>query len=54
MQQSHDLLEELFLHEVLKEQKMPVSSREKEKHLIERLLKCFSDNKSDAPIRKVT
>ncbi|XP_069639430.1 ATP-dependent RNA helicase TDRD9 isoform X2 [Haliaeetus albicilla] len=53
-QQSHDLLKGLFLDQVKKEQKMPVSSREEEKHLIERLLNCFSDNKVDAPTHKVT
>ncbi|NXW21874.1 TDRD9 helicase, partial [Circaetus pectoralis] len=53
-QQSHDLLKGLFLDQVKKEEKMPVSSREEEKHLIERLLNCFSDNKSDAPTHKVT
>ncbi|XP_069639431.1 ATP-dependent RNA helicase TDRD9 isoform X3 [Haliaeetus albicilla] len=52
--QSHDLLKGLFLDQVKKEQKMPVSSREEEKHLIERLLNCFSDNKVDAPTHKVT
>ncbi|XP_052639292.1 ATP-dependent RNA helicase TDRD9 isoform X3 [Harpia harpyja] len=52
--QSHDLLKGLFLDQVKKEEKMPVSSREEEKHLIERLLNCFSDNKSDAPTHKVT
>ncbi|XP_068255333.1 ATP-dependent RNA helicase TDRD9 isoform X1 [Nyctibius grandis] len=60
-QQSHDLLKALFLDEVNKEEKMPVSScstypstREEEKHLIERLLNLFSDNKSAAPTHKVT
>ncbi|NXW49350.1 TDRD9 helicase, partial [Nyctiprogne leucopyga] len=52
--QSHDLLEELFSDQVKKEEKTPVSSREKEKHLIERLLDLFSDNKSGAPTHKVT
>jgi len=33
---------------------MPVSSREEEKHLIERLLNLFSDNNSGAPTHKVT
>uniref|UniRef100_A0A8B9ZCB2 RNA helicase n=1 Tax=Buteo japonicus TaxID=224669 RepID=A0A8B9ZCB2_9AVES len=53
-QQSHDLLKGLFLDQVKKEEKMPVSSREEEKHLIERLLNCFSDNKADAPTHEVT
>ncbi|XP_049684304.1 ATP-dependent RNA helicase TDRD9 isoform X3 [Accipiter gentilis] len=53
-QQSHDLLKVLFLDQVKKEEKMPVSSREEEKLLIERLLNCFSDNKADAPTHKVT
>ncbi|KAF1496730.1 ATP-dependent RNA helicase TDRD9, partial [Pygoscelis antarcticus] len=53
-QQSHDLLKGLFLDQVKKEEKMPVSSREEEKHLIERLLNLFSDNKSGAPTHKVT
>ncbi|XP_050752878.1 ATP-dependent RNA helicase TDRD9 isoform X2 [Gymnogyps californianus] len=53
-QQSHDLLKGLFLDQVKKEERMPVSSREEEKHLIERLLNWFSDNKSDAPTHKVT
>ncbi|XP_010176095.2 ATP-dependent RNA helicase TDRD9-like [Antrostomus carolinensis] len=52
--QSHDLLEELVLDQVKIEEKMPVSSREKEKHLIEKLLDLFSDNKSGAPTHKVT
>ncbi|KAF1663588.1 ATP-dependent RNA helicase TDRD9, partial [Aptenodytes patagonicus] len=53
-QQSHDLLKGLFLDQVKKEEKMPVSSREEEKHLIERLLNLFSDNKSGVPTHKVT
>ncbi|KAM6069356.1 ATP-dependent RNA helicase TDRD9 isoform 4-T4 [Theristicus caerulescens] len=53
-QQSHDLLKRLFLDEVNKEEKVSVSSREEEKHLIERLLNLFSDNKSGAPTHKVT
>ncbi|NXK11447.1 TDRD9 helicase, partial [Herpetotheres cachinnans] len=53
-QQSHDLLKGLFLDQVKREEKMPVSSRKEEKHLIERLLNWFSDNKSDAPTHKVT
>ncbi|KAM9290099.1 ATP-dependent RNA helicase TDRD9 [Cariama cristata] len=53
-QQSHDLLKGLFLDQIKKEESMSVSSREEEKHLIERLLNWFSDNKSDAPTRKVT
>ncbi|NXH30124.1 TDRD9 helicase, partial [Myiagra hebetior] len=53
-QQSHDLLKELFLDEAKEEKQMPVSSRQEEKHLIERLLNCFSENKSDAPTHKVT
>ncbi|KFQ33915.1 Putative ATP-dependent RNA helicase TDRD9, partial [Mesitornis unicolor] len=52
--QVHDLLKGLFLNQVNKEKKMPVSSREEKKHLIERLLDLFSDNKSGAPTRKVT
>ncbi|XP_017663142.1 PREDICTED: putative ATP-dependent RNA helicase TDRD9 isoform X1 [Lepidothrix coronata] len=53
-QQSHNLLKELLLDEVKKEKQVPVSSRQEEKHLIGRLLNCFSDNKSDAPTHKVT
>ncbi|NXN71597.1 TDRD9 helicase, partial [Himantopus himantopus] len=53
-QQSHDLLKGLFSDQVKNEEKMPVSSRKKEKHLIERLLNFFSDNKSGAPTHKVT
>ncbi|XP_072720878.1 ATP-dependent RNA helicase TDRD9 isoform X2 [Ciconia boyciana] len=53
-QQNHDLLKGLFLDQVKKEEKMPVSSREEEKHVIERLLNLFSDNKSSAPTHKVT
>ncbi|NXP07566.1 TDRD9 helicase, partial [Thinocorus orbignyianus] len=49
-QQSHDLLKGLFLDP---EEKMPVSSRKEEKHLIERLLNLFSDNKSGALTYKV-
>ncbi|XP_075282799.1 ATP-dependent RNA helicase TDRD9 [Opisthocomus hoazin] len=52
-QQSHDLLKGLFLDQLKKEEKMPVSSREEEKHLIERLLNLFSDNNSGAPTHKV-
>ncbi|NXH77020.1 TDRD9 helicase, partial [Hydrobates tethys] len=53
-QQSHDLLEGLFLDQGKSEEKMPLSSREEEKHLIERLLNLFSDTKSGAPTHKVT
>ncbi|NXG70597.1 TDRD9 helicase, partial [Baryphthengus martii] len=53
-QQNHDLLKGLFLDQVTKEEKMPASSREKEKHFIERLLNWFSDKKSDVPTHKVT
>ncbi|NXS35635.1 TDRD9 helicase, partial [Pomatostomus ruficeps] len=53
-QQSHDVLKELFLNEAKEEEQMPVSSRQEEKHLIERLLNCVSENKSDAPTHKVT
>ncbi|NXL47158.1 TDRD9 helicase, partial [Podilymbus podiceps] len=53
-QQSHDLLKGLFLDQVKKEEKMPVSSREEEKHLIERLLNLFSDKKYGVPTHKVT
>ncbi|KAM9557005.1 ATP-dependent RNA helicase TDRD9 isoform 1-T1 [Guaruba guarouba] len=52
-QQSHSLLRELFLDQV-KDEKMPVSSRKEEKHLLERLLNCFSEHKSSVPTRKVT
>ncbi|XP_068874495.1 ATP-dependent RNA helicase TDRD9 isoform X2 [Aphelocoma coerulescens] len=52
--QSHDLLKELFLDKAKEEKQMPVSLRHEEKHLIERLLSCFSENKSDAPTHKVT
>ncbi|KAM6073675.1 ATP-dependent RNA helicase TDRD9 isoform 5-T7 [Chlamydotis macqueenii] len=51
-QQSHDLLKGLFSDQVKKEEKMPVSSREEQKHLIEKLLNVFSDNKSGAPTHK--
>ncbi|XP_050191582.1 ATP-dependent RNA helicase TDRD9 [Myiozetetes cayanensis] len=51
--QSHDLLKEFLSDEVKKEKQVPVSSRQEEKHLIGRLLNCFSDNKSDAPTHKV-
>ncbi|NXI95215.1 TDRD9 helicase, partial [Psophia crepitans] len=53
-QQSHDLLKGLLLDEVRKDDKMPVSSREEEKYLIERLLNLFSNDKFGAPTRKVT
>nr|XP_054490416.1 ATP-dependent RNA helicase TDRD9 [Agelaius phoeniceus] len=53
-QQSHDLLKELFLDGAKEEEQMPVSARQEEKHLIERLLNCFSEKKSDAPTHKVT
>ncbi|XP_009072311.1 PREDICTED: putative ATP-dependent RNA helicase TDRD9, partial [Acanthisitta chloris] len=53
-QQSHDLLEGVFLKKVKKEEQVPVPSRQEEKHLIQRLLDSFSDNKSDAPTHKVT
>lgn len=33
---------------------MPVPSKEEEKHLIERSLNLFSDNKAGAPTHKVT
>ncbi|NXN25532.1 TDRD9 helicase, partial [Nycticryphes semicollaris] len=49
-QQSHDLLKGLVLDQ---EEKMPASSRKEEKHLIERLLNLFSDNKTGAPTCKV-
>ncbi|NXP21578.1 TDRD9 helicase, partial [Scytalopus superciliaris] len=52
--QSHDLLKEVLGDEVKKEEPMPVSSRQEEKHFIGKLLDCFSDNKSDAPTHKVT
>ncbi|XP_061232265.1 ATP-dependent RNA helicase TDRD9 isoform X1 [Neopsephotus bourkii] len=51
-QQSHSLLRELFLDQV-KEEKMSVSSRKEEKHLLERLLNCFSEHKSNVPSHKV-
>ncbi|TRZ24453.1 hypothetical protein HGM15179_002660 [Zosterops borbonicus] len=53
-QQSHDLLKESFLNKAKEEEKMPVSARQEEKQLIERLLNCFSEEKSDAPTHKVT
>uniref|UniRef100_A0A8C0V1W8 RNA helicase n=1 Tax=Cyanistes caeruleus TaxID=156563 RepID=A0A8C0V1W8_CYACU len=53
-QQSHDLLKELFSDEAKEKEQMPVSARQEEKHLIERLLNCFSEKKSDAPTHKVT
>ncbi|XP_052549791.1 ATP-dependent RNA helicase TDRD9 isoform X2 [Tympanuchus pallidicinctus] len=51
-QQSHDLLKGFFFNGIVEEEK--TSSREEEKDLIERLLKWFSDNKSDVPTHKVT
>ncbi|NWQ77822.1 TDRD9 helicase, partial [Columbina picui] len=51
--QSHDLLE-AFFDQVQEGQKIRVPSKEEEKHLIERLLNLFSDNKSGAPTQKVT
>ncbi|KAM6311330.1 ATP-dependent RNA helicase TDRD9 [Aegotheles albertisi] len=53
-QQSHDVLKGSFLDQVKEEEQMPVSSREKEKHLIERSLNLFSDNKSGLSTHKVT
>uniref|UniRef100_A0A8D2QCZ7 RNA helicase n=1 Tax=Zonotrichia albicollis TaxID=44394 RepID=A0A8D2QCZ7_ZONAL len=53
-QQSHDLLKELFLDGAKKEEQMPISVGQEEKDLIERLLNCFSEKKSDAPTHKVT
>ncbi|XP_041258500.1 ATP-dependent RNA helicase TDRD9 [Onychostruthus taczanowskii] len=53
-QQSHDLLKELFLDGAKKEEQMPVSARQEEKCLIEKLLNSFSEKKSDAPTHKVT
>ncbi|RMB98688.1 hypothetical protein DUI87_24906 [Hirundo rustica rustica] len=53
-QQSHDLLKEFFLDKAKEEEQMPVSARQEEKRLIERLLDCFSEKKSDAPTHKVT
>ncbi|XP_065540773.1 ATP-dependent RNA helicase TDRD9 isoform X3 [Lathamus discolor] len=52
-QQNHSLLRELFLDQV-KEEKMSISSRKEEKHLLERLLNCFSEHKSNVPTHKVT
>uniref|UniRef100_A0A8C6IWB9 RNA helicase n=2 Tax=Melopsittacus undulatus TaxID=13146 RepID=A0A8C6IWB9_MELUD len=52
-QQSHSLIRELFLDQV-KEEEMSVSSRKEEKHLLERLLNCFSEHKSNVPTHKVT
>ncbi|NXJ92746.1 TDRD9 helicase, partial [Corythaixoides concolor] len=51
-QRSHDLLKGSFSDQVNKEEKTPVQ-REKEKHLIERLLNILSDKKSGAPTHKV-
>ncbi|XP_040528296.1 ATP-dependent RNA helicase TDRD9 isoform X1 [Gallus gallus] len=53
-QQSHDSLKGFFLNGIEEKEKTSASSREEEKDLIERLLKWFSDNKSDAPTHKVT
>ncbi|KAM7024098.1 ATP-dependent RNA helicase TDRD9 isoform 1-T1 [Acridotheres tristis] len=54
-QQSHDLLKEFFLDQAKEEEQMPVvSAGEEKKHLIERLLNCFSEKKSEAPTHKVT
>ncbi|NXT83202.1 TDRD9 helicase, partial [Zapornia atra] len=49
--QSHDLLKGLFLDQVKREVKMPVSSEEK--HVLESLLNSFSDNKFGVPTCKV-
>ncbi|XP_071894342.1 ATP-dependent RNA helicase TDRD9 isoform X3 [Anas platyrhynchos] len=53
-QQSHDLLQGLFIDQMKKEEKTLVPSIEEEKHLIERLLNCFSGSRSGAPTHKVT
>ncbi|XP_062350742.1 ATP-dependent RNA helicase TDRD9 [Cinclus cinclus] len=54
-QKNHDLLKELFLDQAKEEEQMPiVSAGQEKKHLIERLLNCFSEKKSDAPTHKVT
>ncbi|XP_063255532.1 ATP-dependent RNA helicase TDRD9 [Prinia subflava] len=53
-QQNHDLLKEIFLDKAKEEEQVPVSAKQEEKHLIERLLNCFSEKKSDAPTHKVT
>ncbi|KAI1237565.1 hypothetical protein IHE44_0013645 [Lamprotornis superbus] len=54
-QQSHDLLKELFLDQAKEEEQMPVvSAGQEKKHLIERLLNCFSEKNSEAPTHKVT
>uniref|UniRef100_A0A8B9C312 ATP-dependent RNA helicase TDRD9 n=1 Tax=Anser brachyrhynchus TaxID=132585 RepID=A0A8B9C312_9AVES len=53
-QQSHDLLKGLFIDQIKEEEKTSVPSREEEKHLIERLLNCFSGSRSGAPTHKVT
>eukprot|EP00075_Anas_platyrhynchos_P024477 XP_027313730.1 ATP-dependent RNA helicase TDRD9 [Anas platyrhynchos] len=52
--QSHDLLQGLFIDQMKKEEKTLVPSIEEEKHLIERLLNCFSGSRSGAPTHKVT
>ncbi|XP_072193856.1 ATP-dependent RNA helicase TDRD9 isoform X1 [Excalfactoria chinensis] len=52
-QQSHDLLKGFF-NGIEEKENVSVSSREEKKDLIERLLKWFSDKKSDAPTHKVT
>uniref|UniRef100_A0A8B9TN04 ATP-dependent RNA helicase TDRD9 n=1 Tax=Anas platyrhynchos TaxID=8839 RepID=A0A8B9TN04_ANAPL len=51
--QSHDLLQGLFIDQMKKEEKTLVPSIEEEKHLIERLLNCFSGSRSGAPTHKV-
>ncbi|NXN95926.1 TDRD9 helicase, partial [Rhinopomastus cyanomelas] len=53
-QQSHDLLSRVCWGQVTEEKEMPVSSRKEEKHLIERLVNCFSGKKSEAPTYEVT
>uniref|UniRef100_A0A8V5GBV2 RNA helicase n=1 Tax=Melopsittacus undulatus TaxID=13146 RepID=A0A8V5GBV2_MELUD len=49
-----ELAEESYESQVLKEEEMSVSSRKEEKHLLERLLNCFSEHKSNVPTHKVT
>ncbi|XP_061854824.1 ATP-dependent RNA helicase TDRD9 [Colius striatus] len=52
-QQSRELLRDFFTNQEEEQEKFPVSSRKEEKHLIERLLKCYSDVKSDAPTQQI-
>lgn len=47
------MLKGLFIDQMKKEEKTSVPSIEEEKHVIERLLNCFSGSRSGAPTHKV-